>query len=284
MWRGLGSRRCINNITRGDERGHLENTMKYQNWLTRGLGALSVVVLAWTAPASAETYSSNVHKDAQDKLTAAISAFAGVPIEIEDIKASPAKGLIEVQIANGPMLYATEDGEYFFLQGDLHAMRNDEVVNVTEEKRSIERRELIDGLNVSDMIVFSPEGETEDYITVFTDISCGYCQKLHREVEQLNNYGIEVRYLAYPRAGMGSEGAKQLETAWCSSNRQETLTKLKSGVKVPMISCNSELIADHYALGGQLGVRGTPAILTSDGRLVPGYQPAANLAKMLGLD
>ena len=258
--------------------------MKYQNPLIYGLAILGMLALAWVAPSLAETYSSNVHKDAEAKLTAAISSFAGVAIEIEDIKSSPAKGLIEVQIANGPMLYATEDGEYFFIQGDLHAMRQDEVVNITEEKRSIDRRELVGGVDISDMIVFAPEDETRDYITVFTDISCGYCQKLHREVEQLNEYGIEVRYLAYPRAGVGSEGARQLETAWCSENRQETLTKLKSGVKVPMISCDKELIADQYALGGQLGVRGTPAIVTSDGRLVPGYQPAANLAKMLGLD
>ena len=119
---------------------------------------------------------------------------------------------------------------------------------------------------------------------MFTDVSCGYCRKLHREIDELNNLGIEVRYLAYPRNGMESEGARQLETAWCSDNRQEALTKLKSGVTVPSISCNRELIAEQFELGGKMGVRGTPAILTSDGRLIPGYQPAASLAKVLGLN
>lgn len=260
------------------------NNLRVQQPVRRflGLAALLVAVAPMLVPA--QNQADQVYADTQSKLTQALSEFVGQPITIEQIKQSPADGVLEVKIADGPMIYAMEGGEYFFLQGDLHEFRSGQVVNLTEEGRVDERLALVDEVSIDDMIVFSPEGETKDYINVFTDISCGYCQKLHREVEDLNDFGIEVRYLAYPRGGMDSEGARQLETAWCSDQRQAALTKLKSGVSVPQISCDSELIASHFALGNQLGVRGTPAILTSDGRLIPGYQPASNLAKLLGLD
>lgn len=250
----------------------------------RTFALLLTVALLTGAGVRAQTGAPAASAGAQSRLESALTAFTGVPIQIDSMQPAPIAGLVEVQIANGPMLYASEDGQYFFLQGNLHTLRDGQVVDLTEEKRSVERRALVDQVALNDMIVFTPEGETRDHITVFTDVSCGYCQKLHREVEQLNDYGIEVRYLAWPRGGVDSEGARQLETAWCSDNPRETLTKLKNGVQVPMISCDSERIAEQFALGGRLGVRGTPAIITSDGRMVPGYQPAANLAAMLGLD
>jgi thiol:disulfide interchange protein DsbC len=247
------------------------NTRIARLFLLPLLGALSLTIAA-------------VGVGTKAKMVEALSAFVGQPIGIDRVRPSPAPGIVEAQVTNGPMIYATADGNHFFLQGDLHAYRSGEVVNLTEEGRVVERLALINAIETDDMIIFSPEGETRDYINVFTDVSCGYCQKLHREVADLNDYGIEVRYLAYPRAGVGSEGARELETAWCSDNPQEALTKLKSGTNLPKISCNSELIAAQYELGNKLGVRGTPAILTSDGRLIPGYQPASNLAKMLGLE
>ena len=246
--------------------------------------AASFVVVLLTPFALSKTYSSAVHQDAKAKLTEALSTFVGQPIAIDAIKASPANGLLEVKIADGPIIYATEDGAFFFLQGDLHGTKDGEVVNLTEAGRVGARQALVGEVSLEDMIIFAPEDGAKDYITVFTDVSCGYCQKLHREVAQLNDYGIEVRYLAWPSTGIPSEGAKQLETAWCSEDPQGTLTRLKSGVSVPNISCNSERIAAQFELGSKLGVRGTPAIVTSEGQLIPGYQPAANIAKILGLN
>jgi thiol:disulfide interchange protein DsbC len=134
------------------------------------------------------------------------------------------------------------------------------------------------------MIVFSPEGEPRAHITVFTDVTCFYCQKLHKEVPELNKKGVEVRYLAYPRAGVGSAGFKQLASAWCADNPQETLTLLKSKKSVPENVCADNPIAAQYQLGQELGVRGTPAIVTEDGQMIPGYQSADELMVTLGLN
>jgi len=157
-------------------------------------------------------------------------------------------------------------------------------VNLAEQRRDGERKEKVDAIAEEDMIVFSPEGEPRAYITVFTDVTCFYCQKLHREVPALNKQGVEVRYLAYPRAGVDSDGYRQLASAWCADNPQDTLTKLKNKETVTAKACDENPIAQQYLLGQQLGVRGTPAIITQSGQMIPGYQSANELMVTLGLN
>ena len=230
----------------------------------------------WVTGASAQ--------EIEDRLGAALSAFAGQPIGIESVRPSPAPGIVEVQVINGPLLYATEDGGYFFLNGDLHQVSVSGAVNLTEERRSLARKEQLAAVSLEDMVVFSPKGETRDYVSVFTDVTCFYCQKLHREVDQLNAKGVEVRYLAFPRGGINSDGAKKLATAWCADDQQTTLTELKAGMDLPVNDCADNPIAAQYQLGQEMGVSGTPAIITSSGMMIPGYRPAADLIVVLGLD
>jgi thiol:disulfide interchange protein DsbC len=222
--------------------------------------------------------------DAMDILAASLSSFVGQPVSIDSVNPSPAPGIAEVQITNGPLIYATEDGAYFFLNGDLHQTGAFGAINLTEERRAAVRKEQLAAISPKDMVVFKPEGETLDYISVFTDVTCFYCQKLHREVDQLNSMGIEVRYLAFPRGGIPSDSATKLATAWCSMDRQTTLTELKAGVEMPLNECADNPIAMQYQIGQQMGVSGTPAIITSAGQMIPGYRPAADLAAVLGLD
>ena len=230
----------------------------------------------WITGASAQ--------EIEDRMGAALSAFAGQPIGIESVRPSPAPGIVEVQVINGPLLYATDDGGYFFLNGDLHQVSVSGAVNLTEERRSLARKEQLAAVSLEDMVVFSPKGETRDYVSVFTDVTCFYCQKLHREVDQLNAKGVEVRYLAFPRGGINSDGAKKLATAWCADDQQTTLTELKAGMDLPVNDCADNPIAAQYQLGQEMGVSGTPAIITSSGMMIPGYRPAADLIVALGLD
>ena len=141
---------------------------------------------------------------------------------------------------------------------------------------------MLDALQTDDMIIFAPEGRRRGVVNVFTDVDCGYCQRLHREVPALNEMGIEVRYLAYPRAGIGSPSAEKLVSAWCAENPQAALTRLKTGEPVEPRSCANP-IAAQYRLGQQMGVRGTPALFLEDGRMLPGYMPADALAAEMGL-
>ena len=249
------------------------------------LRAVTTIIFSWCAlavPASAQDEDAFI--EARQRLEAGLSAMVGSPISIDRVEETPSNDLIEVAITDGPVLYATRDGRFLLLNGDLLAVSETSVSNWTEQRRTKERVELISAVDIDDMIVFSPAEPAKGYINVFTDITCGYCRKLHLEMEDLNRRGVEVRYLAFPRGGLESDGARKLATAWCSRNRESTLTSLKAGVEMPINECAGNPIAEHYALGNRLGVRGTPAIVTSDGQLIPGYRPAADIAALLGIE
>ena len=132
------------------------------------------------------------------------------------------------------------------------------------------------------MVVFSAIGEEKAHISVFTDVDCGYCRMLHREVPKLNDMGVTVRYLAYPRAGVGSESYEKLVNIWCSADPQEWMTKAKQGMEVPENKCANP-VAEHFQLGNSVGVRGTPSIVLDNGKFIPGYLTADKLAKELGI-
>jgi thiol:disulfide interchange protein DsbC len=206
-----------------------------------------------------------------------------VGLEVESIESSEVPGMYRAQLKQGPAVYVTEDGGFFIL-GDLYSVGVDGYVNLAEVRRSEERQAAIAGVSMDKKIVFSPEGEPKAYITVFTDVSCFYCQKLHKEVPALNKQGVEVRYMAYPRQGIGSPGFKQLASAWCADDRQSTLTRLKNREELEENVCPGNPIAEQFALGQELGVRGTPAIITADGEMIPGYRTADDLVELLGLN
>jgi thiol:disulfide interchange protein DsbC len=215
------------------------------------------------------------------KLKAALEV-SDTGLMVESIENSEIAGLYAVQFTNGPLVYANASGDHFVV-GDMFRVEGESYVNLAEQRRDGARKAKIDALSPGDMIVFSPASEARASITVFTDVTCFYCQKLHKEVPELNRQGVEVRYLAYPRAGVGSPGYRQLASAWCSDNPQDTLTRLKNKEVIADNVCPTNPIAAQYQLGQELGVRGTPAIITDTGRMIPGYQSAEELVVTLGL-
>lgn len=207
----------------------------------------------------------------------------GAGLSVESARYSELPGMVEVQFKDGPLVYASEEGTFFII-GDLYAVEPDGYVNLAEQRRDTERQASLATVPRDDMIVFPARGETRGHITVFTDTTCFYCQKLHKEVPELNRRGVEVRYLAYPRSGMGSDGFRQLATAWCATDPQETLTRMKNRETVADNICAGNPVAQQYALGQEMGVRGTPAIVTADGQMIPGYRPVDELISAMGLD
>ena len=154
--------------------------------------------------------------------------------------------------------------------------KNGDVVNLTEQLQQKVAAELVNKLDPADMVIF-PATETKAKITVFTDVDCGYCQKLHNEVPALNRAGVEVRYLAWPREGMSGKTYNTMVNIWCADDRQEAMTRAKRRQSVKPATCRTP-IERQYALGHQLGIRGTPAIVLENGEVVPGYMPATQLA------
>ena len=202
--------------------------------------------------------------------------------DIISVQPSVAPGLYEVHLTGGPLLYATADGD-FFIAGDLYSVGVGGIVNLAEQQRDIARKALLADVAREDMIIFSAAGETKASVTVFTDVDCFYCQKLHKEVPAMNKAGIEIRYMAYPRAGVGSESYRKIASAWCSEDRQQAITALKNRQAVADNVCPGNPVADQFMLGQQVGVRGTPALVLENGQMLPGYVSAEELANTLGI-
>lgn len=200
--------------------------------------------------------------------------FAGqVPDRVSE---SPVTGLYEVTV--GPQLfYVSADGRYL-MQGTIIDL--DTKQNITEPRKGEARLNAIDEVGEENMVVFTPE-KVEHTVTVFTDIECGYCRKLHREIDQYLDEGIKIRYLMYPRAGVGSSAYEKAVSVWCSSDRNTWLTRAKQGEEVPHKECDNP-VREQMLLGQLLGIQGTPALVTDSGQLIPGYVPAKRLASMLG--
>ncbi len=191
------------------------------------------------------------------------------------VSETPIDGLLQVQI-NSDIIYVTEDGQYL-LQGQI--MNIDTRINITDQAKSGIRLALLTGLKREEQISYSPEKPTYDLI-VFTDIDCGYCRKLHNQMAEYNEEGIAIHYMAFPRAGIGSNSFDKYVSVWCADDKREALTLAKNGDDPEPKSCSNP-VAEQYDLGRDLGVTGTPAILTTDGTLIPGYVPPAQLRQRL---
>ncbi|AGI25595.1 DsbC family protein [Pseudomonas sp. MT3] len=199
-------------------------------------------------------------------------------LPIEAIAKSPLEGIYQVQLKGGRVLYASADGQ-FVVQGNIYQVKDGKPTNLTEEAESAGVAKTINGIPTADMVVFPAKGETKAHITVFTDTTCPYCQKLHAEVPELQKRGIEVRYLAFPRQGPNSQGDQQLQAVWCSKDRQAAMTDMFHEKEVKAAKCDNP-VNKQLELGQMVGVQGTPAIILANGQMLPGYQPAGQIAKL----
>jgi thiol:disulfide interchange protein DsbC len=202
-------------------------------------------------------------------------------LQLASVEASEIKGIFSVTTISGESLFVSADGKHF-LTGDMYSAEKGKIVNLSEKRRESGRMKQIASVTDEEKIVFPAKGETKAKIAVFTDIDCGYCRKLHREIPALNEMGVEVSYLAYPRAGIGSPSYGKYVSAWCADDKLEAMTAAKNGKSIPEKSCSNP-VKNQYMLGQAMGISGTPAIVLEDGRLIPGYMDAQKLGKALGV-
>ncbi len=191
------------------------------------------------------------------------------------VGAAPFAGFREV-VVSGQVLYVSDDGRYL-MQAQPYDIEKKALA--TSEGLLAHRRKLLASVPHADRIVFAPPN-AKYTVSVFTDIECGYCRKLHQEVAELNRQGIAVEYLAFPRMGLGSKDYTDMISVWCAADRKTALTAAKAGRPVAAKNCTNP-VAIQYNLGQQLGVNGTPAIFAADGTQLGGYLPPAQLKAAL---
>jgi thiol:disulfide interchange protein DsbC len=191
------------------------------------------------------------------------------------VQPTPIDGLYQVEI--GPqVMFVTSDGR-FLIDGAIVDLETRE--DITESARSQARLRALDSIGEENMVVFDAPN-SKHTVTVFTDIDCGYCRKLHQQIDGYAEEGISVHYLFYPRSGVKTPSYDKAVSVWCSDDRQEALTQAKNGVKISGETCANP-VQRHMELGELMGIRGTPAIVLDNGEMVPGYVEPKRLATLL---
>ena len=196
-------------------------------------------------------------------------------IKVDSIVAAPVPGFQQA-IVGGQVLYVSNDGKYL-MQGTLYDIENQRDAGATALAGM--RKELLAQIPLKDRIVFSP-AKPRYTVTVFTDVECGYCRKMHSQIDEYLKQGIAVQYVAFPRMGLASEDFRKMVAVWCASDRKQALTLAKQDKPVPTADCTNP-VAMQYRLGQRMGLEGTPMVLASDGTQLGGYVPPVQMRQML---
>ena len=191
------------------------------------------------------------------------------------IAESPLPGILQVRLGSD-IVYVTDDGRYL-LQGRVLDL--DTRQDITDQAKSRIRHELLQEIDHDDLISFGP-ADSEFEVIVFTDVDCGYCRRLHQQVEAYNDAGIRISYAAFPRAGIGSDSFRKMTSVWCSDEQHAAMDLAKAGGTPEALECDAP-VAELYKMGQSAGVTGTPALVTPNGDLIPGYVPPKDLRARL---
>lgn len=197
-------------------------------------------------------------------------------LKIDGLQQLGDSGLYE-GVINGQIIYVTRDGRYL-MEGKVIDLESR--TDVTELRRAEVRRDTLAAVDEASMISFLPEKQADYTLTVFTDIDCGYCRILHGQMAAYHAQGIAIRYMAYPRGGVGSDAYQKLVNVWCAKDQHQAMTDAKAELELPELQCTNS-VATHFAIGNQLGVGGTPAMFLENGRMLPGYVPPQRLRAVL---
>ena len=250
----------------------------------------SQMLLENSSPVADSNWSDAGH-DLSSEVTESLSAILAPvheQVPILSVRPSAMSGVYEVILSNEQVLYVNAAGSHFVV-GDLFGLEEDYLVNLSTEAKDIARsafnevrKEAVTGMGVETLMIYPASIETAAVVTIFTDIDCAYCRKLHAEMADYGALGIEIRYAAYPRAGRGSQAYDDIITAWCSDDPNGAMDLFMRLKSVPPLTCDHP-VDDHLDVGDAIGVTGTPAIVAEDGTLLPGYLSPNDLAYQLGI-
>ncbi|QCF25277.1 DsbC family protein [Hydrocarboniclastica marina] len=240
------------------------------------LFTLGVMFSLFMATGASAEVTAKDEKQIRQRLAQAIPG-----LEVTRISEAPFPDVYTVETRGQETLFTTADGSHLVV-GELYQLTSGGVVNVTEQSRARQRAERIQAVAAEDLISYRPKGETKAVVNVFTDIDCPYCRKLHQEVPGLNEMGIQVNYLAFPRSGPNTPSFAKAVSAWCADDPAEAMNRAKSGRSLDSKTCDNPVL-EQFQLGQQIGITGTPAIVLENGTMIGGYVPKERLAQALGL-
>lgn len=216
--------------------------------------------------------------DTPEEIKAALAEIVGQRAASAEIKESPMPGVYQADIGDR-VVFISIAGDHLLLGDVFDTARK---ISLSEEIKQEKALAVVSEMDENEMIVFAPK-ETKRTITVYTDVDCPYCRKLHQEVPSLVKNGVKVRYLWYPRSGIGTPSYDKAVSIWCAEDQTAAMDDAKLRNKITEGSCDPNPVSAQYSSGQLVGVRGTPTIVTDDGTIIGGYLPAKNLLAQLGI-
>jgi len=227
---------------------------------------------AASAPSVANAATAPATNGADPRIALAAKVPGSKP---EDFRATPVPGIFELT-HGADISYVSADAKFVF-SGDLYRVAaKGDFPNLSEGRRRELRLAKLDEIPESQMLVFGPE-KAKHTITVFTDVDCPWCRRLHSQMADYNKLGIRVRYMFFPRTGPDTESWAKADAVWCSADRKAAFTKAKAGEDLAPKACPGSPVAREYQLGHDIGVTGTPGVVIETGELIPGYMAPAQL-------
>jgi len=220
----------------------------------------------------------NIYLSTETELRQKISSIIPEDLSLISFNLSSADGFYFVELSDGSAFYMSLDGQYLF-NGDIYKIGQKSLINLSDLRGSKFRMNKIKELNKNEFISFTPN-EVKLEIYIFTDVDCGFCRKLHGELDSYMKNGIKINYLAFPREGLEGETYNKMKAAWCSENKQQILTNLKLGKSIDKINCKSTVVEDHYKLAKSFEARGTPTIILENGTILAGYYSADEITEI----
>lgn len=217
--------------------------------------------------------------DSINQIEKKLEAMLPGSVKLNSVSETNIEGYYEVRFEGIEPLYVSKDGEYL-ISGDIYQITKEGLVNKSNARRDYQRASALEAIPEKELIVYEPN-VVKHSIYVFTDVDCGYCRQFHSQIEGYLDLGIKVQYLAFPRAGPGSDSFSKMTSAWCSNDKKKAITDLKLGFLVDEKVCSEHPVEKHFELGRSLGVNGTPSIITETGKLIPGYLPPEELLNQL---
>lgn len=250
-------------------RAHISDLIKRLG-IAAGFSFVCIGVQAADAPDWEQTL--------RNAVNSSLGAVTQGQLQVMEVRETPMPDLYELIMSSGEILLSDRSGQ-FLITGELYMTQAQGLTNLTAQTRQLQVKGWIDDVSEDQMIIFSPENP-QATITVFTDVDCTYCRRLHHDVEAINARGIAVRYMAYPRGGADSTAYQKMVSVWCAPDRERAMTQAKNGQNLPERECQNTVL-DHHSLGNRIGITGTPAIVLPDGTLVPGYMEVDRLSAMV---
>ena len=218
--------------------------------------------------------------EARNRISAMLSVVTS-GVEVVNIDQTPVSNIMKVELSNGKYIYITRDAEFLF-PGKMLQHTERGLTDLTEQDLALTRKAKLSNVDLSETITFNANNDQKAEIFVFTDVSCAYCKKLHRHIDGINEAGITVHYLAFPRAGAQAPAVQLMSEVWCADDRRLALTAAKQDGELTQTptACDTP-VAKQHELGLVLGVTGTPGVYDSEGRHLGGYLTPAQLRQAL---